>query len=367
MIGLIRVVGLLFAALSFTAQSEMLTVPAGTRIAMILDETVSSQDNENGDRFRGRLAANVVVDGVAVARRGDDLIGQVIEARPAGRIFGKAGLSVAVESVVIDKRSYPLRSYPFDLDGERSGDLKKIAVKAALGGVLGGAEMARRMAMTGTAVSLITPGNQLELPHRAIVEFHSSEPVRMYGLSLRLNLDPRAIGNRYGEQMSKMMESLQRHQWEQRVEMRAEGEVVFSEHALVHMEHGQLVAKELAGSGEDKKIGIRGKLQKRKADKMEDLYASLTKLARSYAFLPPEKGVPFVQNAIWSPGFGGLAQSIALEGTDVLNEHDWVVLWIDAGTFTPRKMVLQAILGRTWHRWTSTSKSPRTARTIHRA
>ena len=163
---------------------EQLTVPAGARVSVILDESISSTDNEKGDGFRGRLASNIVVGEIAVARRGDEIAGRVLDARPAGRIFGKAGLSVALESVDVDGRLYRLETTPYELEGERSGDLKKIAVKAAIGGALGGAELARRMAMTGTAVALITPGNQLAIPHRTVLEFHLSAPARLQALSL---------------------------------------------------------------------------------------------------------------------------------------------------------------------------------------
>jgi hypothetical protein len=326
---------------------EQLTVPAGARVSVILDETLSSKDNEKGDRFRGRLASNVVVGEIAVARRGDEISGRVLDARPAGRIFGRAGLSVALENVDVDGRLYRFESTPFELEGERSGDLKKIAVKAAIGGALGGAALAKRMAMTGTAVALITPGNQLALPHRAIVEFHLATPARLEGLSLPLDLDAAKVSASYDRVMWEMMRALQRHQWERRIEIHKEGELVFSEHARVWLDpNGNAVAQELPGSGEEKKFGIRGRRQKRTEEKMQALYGGLVELVRTYAFMPQDKRVSFVQNATWSPGFGGLAQSIQLEGVDVMNEHDWVVMWLDAATHAPRKMVVTAVLGQ---------------------
>ncbi len=326
---------------------EQLTVPAGARVSVILDETLSSKDNEKGDRFRGRLASNVVVGEIAVARRGDEISGRVLDARPAGRIFGRAGLSVALENVDVDGRLYRFESTPFELEGERSGDLKKIAVKAAIGGALGGAALAKRMAMTGTAVALITPGNQLALPHRAIVEFHLATPARLEGLSLPLDLDAAKVSASYDRVMGEMMRALQRHQWERRIEIHKEGELVFSEHARVWLDpNGNAVAQELPGSGEEKKFGIRGRRQKRTEEKMQALYGGLVELVRTYAFMPQDKRVSFVQNATWSPGFGGLAQSIQLEGVDVMNEHDWVVMWLDAATHAPRKMVVTAVLGQ---------------------
>ena len=338
--------GLGVLIVSLAAQGgEQLTVPAGTRVSVILDETLSSKDNEKGDRFRGRLASNVVVGDIAVARRGDEIIGRVLDARAAGRIFGRAGLSVALENVDVDGRLYRFESAPFELEGERSGDLKKIAVKAAIGGALGGAAFARRMAMTGTAVALITPGNQLVLPHRAIVEFHLATPARLEGLSLPLDLDAAKVAASYDRVMWEMMRALQRRQWERRIEIRKGGEVVFSEHARVRLDaEGKAVAQKLPGSGEEKKFGLRGRRQKRTEEKMLALYGELVELVRTYAFMPRDKRVSFVQNATWSPGFGGLAQSIQLEGIDVMNEHDWVVMWLDAGTYAPRKMVVTAVL-----------------------
>ena len=199
--------------------------------------------------------------------------------------------------------------------------------------------------MTGTAVALITPGNQLAIPHRSVLEFHLSAPARLQALSLPLNLDPAEVSARYDRVMWEMMRTLQRYQWERRIEIHREGELVFSEHARVGLDaQGNTVAHEFPDSGEKKKFGLRGKRQKRTEEKMEALYGELVKLVRSYAFMPQDKRLSFVQNATWSPGFGGLAQSVQLEGIDVVNDNDWVVMWLDAGTWAPRKMVVAAVI-----------------------
>jgi len=71
-----------------------LTVPAGTILLIRINEYLSSDHSRIGDQFTAVLENPIVVNGWVVARRGQVLVGQVKEARKAGRVKGTSELGV---------------------------------------------------------------------------------------------------------------------------------------------------------------------------------------------------------------------------------------------------------------------------------
>jgi hypothetical protein len=86
-------------------------LPALTPIDLIIEQAVSSNEHENGDRFPLRVAEDVVVDGVVVIPAGSRGEGEVVHAARS-RGGGKAGeLILAARYVEIDGRQIRLRSF----------------------------------------------------------------------------------------------------------------------------------------------------------------------------------------------------------------------------------------------------------------
>src|SRR5438270_4998774 len=65
------------------------TVPAGTSLLVRMIDSVDSDKNHVGDRFRASLEQDLTVDGVVVATRGADVYGRLAEAKEAGHFEGK--------------------------------------------------------------------------------------------------------------------------------------------------------------------------------------------------------------------------------------------------------------------------------------
>ncbi len=78
----------------FEPDTVSLTVPAGTLIALRLKDTLSSHDTPVGANFSAEVTQEISVGGRVVIPAGSIVRGEVMEARPANKIGGRAVLSV---------------------------------------------------------------------------------------------------------------------------------------------------------------------------------------------------------------------------------------------------------------------------------
>ena len=99
--------------------SSTISIPAGTRFEVRLEETIDTKRNQPGDHFDATLANAIVVDQQTLVPRGTRFRGHLIESRPSGRLKGHAELSLSLDS--------------FELNGSRY-DIKTTHVARASGG-----------------------------------------------------------------------------------------------------------------------------------------------------------------------------------------------------------------------------------------
>ena len=69
-----------------------LTIKAGTYVTVRLNEVLSSDRSMVGDAFTATLTKPIVVDGIVVAQRGQNVTGRVTDAKKAGRVSGTSRL-----------------------------------------------------------------------------------------------------------------------------------------------------------------------------------------------------------------------------------------------------------------------------------
>ena len=87
---------------------EKITVPAGTRLLIGLDDALDTGDNKDGDRFSGFLDAALSVDVKTVVPRGTKLYGRLRKVAKAGRFRGKAELVVELTDIRLDDQLIPI-------------------------------------------------------------------------------------------------------------------------------------------------------------------------------------------------------------------------------------------------------------------
>src|SRR5467141_3847789 len=167
-----------------------LTVPAGTILLIRTNEYLSSDRSRIGDQFTAVLENPIVVNGWVVARRGQVLVGQVKEARKAGRIKGTSELGVELtDMTVVDGRQVPILTELWKGSGGTSHgqDAATIGTTTGLGALIGAAADwgtgaaigAGAGAAAGIGAVLLTRGRPTVLEPEEQLSFRLVDPVRI--------------------------------------------------------------------------------------------------------------------------------------------------------------------------------------------
>ncbi len=164
---------------------EKVTVPAGTRLMIGLDDALDTGENKDGDRFSGFLDAAVSVDGTTAVPRGTKVYGRLREVKKAGRFRGKAELVVELTDIRLDDQLIPIMTDRIRIDGDTAKTLQKVGGGAVAGAVVGavvdGADGGARGAAIGAGVGIvaaaITGGQQVKLKPETLLEFRLDQEV----------------------------------------------------------------------------------------------------------------------------------------------------------------------------------------------
>ncbi|MBZ5500990.1 MAG: hypothetical protein LAN59_01965 [Acidobacteriia bacterium] len=170
-----------------TSPTQALTVPAGTSLLVRMIDSVDSETNRIGDLFHASLESALVVDDVVVAPKGADVYGKLARATEAGKISGSAQLTLELTGLRVNGKIVPVDSTDYDVAGKGRGkqSAERIGGGAVAGAVLGaiigggkGAAVGATLgAGTGTAVQVMTHGEQVRIPSETLLEFNLQQPV----------------------------------------------------------------------------------------------------------------------------------------------------------------------------------------------
>lgn len=169
-------------------QPHVVTLPAGTVLAVRLGETLSTDHNYTGDTFRATLMTPVIQDGFIIADRGSKVLGKVVYAQSAGHMSNVAGLSLALTEInTTDGQRVAVRTTVYDQKGISNvgQDAAKIAGGAALGAIIGGAAGGGKGAAIGAGVGgaagtgavLLTHGKPAVVENEAPITFRLVNPL----------------------------------------------------------------------------------------------------------------------------------------------------------------------------------------------
>jgi hypothetical protein len=163
------------------------TIPAGTAIVGVLDNTLSTENADEGDRVSVRTTEPLRLDAYTTLPAGMVLRGNVTEARSAGNVRTRAKLAIRFTELEIDGDRYAVSSEPFIVRGrsETKSSLKKVGIGAVAGAVVGAvagggsgaAKGAAAGAAIGTGVAVATDGKDLVLPAGQSLSVRLTEPV----------------------------------------------------------------------------------------------------------------------------------------------------------------------------------------------
>jgi hypothetical protein len=164
------------------------TLPAGTVLTVRLLDTLNTDRNQAGDRFRASLEEPITSDGHEVVPRGATVEGRIVDAQRAGRVKGVAEMTIELSQLrLAGGETVVLYSNSIRRQGETSmdEDVAKVGAGAAIGAVIGaiggggkGAAVgAASGAGAGTAGVLLTRGEPLILSQETVLSFQLNSPV----------------------------------------------------------------------------------------------------------------------------------------------------------------------------------------------
>jgi type IV secretion system protein VirB10 len=178
-------------------------VPAGTVIPVTLTSRITTKNAKDGDGIYGKTAFPITVDNKIVIPAGSYVRGKITEVKRAGRVKGKAELTLNFQTLVLPSgRTIPIytslggsggsgeRKGEATVEGDSSKgeDAKTIGTGAATGGLIGviagggkgGAVGGAGGAAMGTAAVLLSRGNDLVLEPGTTLEIVLDRPVEPY-------------------------------------------------------------------------------------------------------------------------------------------------------------------------------------------
>lgn len=166
---------------STTAQGPTITVPAGTVIEVRMIDSVDSSTNQVGDQFHASLENDLVVNNIVVAPIGADVYGKLEQVQSAGKIQGQSQLQLGLTGIRVNGTIVPIATGDYDVAGSSRGkqSAERIGGGAALGAIIGaiaggGKGAAAGAAIgggAGTAVQVLTKGQQVRVPSETVLDF----------------------------------------------------------------------------------------------------------------------------------------------------------------------------------------------------
>lgn len=166
---------------------ERVALPAGTELTIRMIDSVDSEKNKVGDRFRATIEMPVVIEGKTVVPKGAEVEGIVAQQASAGHIQGRSELALALSKLTYAGKSYDIKTEQAVREGSSRG--KKTAAMvggggalgAVIGGIAGGGKGAAIGAASGAGagagVQAVTKGQQVRIPSETVLEFKLKNPV----------------------------------------------------------------------------------------------------------------------------------------------------------------------------------------------
>lgn len=156
------------------ARTESLVLSEGTELKLRLETNLSSETSREGDPVTARVESATDADGRVALPGGTVLKGRVVEARRAGRVKGRAMVSVDFDRIVVRGLTRELQASPISVEApdDHGKDAKIVGGAAAAGAILGaikdGKEGFAKGAIlggaAGTGAVLVTRGRDIEIP-----------------------------------------------------------------------------------------------------------------------------------------------------------------------------------------------------------
>jgi hypothetical protein len=169
-----------------------ISIPAGTTLAIRIDQRISVKTTPAGSRFDGTLAeAYTDANGRVILPRGTPVEGVVDASHKRGHFTGASILELRLTALRLNGQRYPIRTHDLTETkkgkGKRSGAM--IGGGAGLGALIGGLAGGGKGALigglagggAGTAGAGLTGNRDLDIPAESVVRFKLAEDLTLQG------------------------------------------------------------------------------------------------------------------------------------------------------------------------------------------
>jgi hypothetical protein len=167
---------------------DALTIPAGTVIQVRTPDWLSSDHNKTGDEFIATLVQPIVVDGWVVMRRNQNIVGNVTDAKRAGRVKGVSKLQLELSKLtLVDGQLLPVQTTLLNASAgtSKGRDAAAIGITTGTGAAIGAAAAGGPGAAIGAGAGfvasvagvLLTRGKPTIIPPEDVLTFRLESPV----------------------------------------------------------------------------------------------------------------------------------------------------------------------------------------------
>jgi len=150
-------------------------------------DSVDSKVNTTGQVFKASLDAPIVVDDRVIVPKGADTYVKLVNASSAGKIKGRSELTLEIQSIVFQGRTYNVTTSDVKQSGASRGKRSAATIGggavlgALIGGLAGGGKGAAIGAGVGagagTGVQVFTKGQQIKIPSETRLDFTLEQPL----------------------------------------------------------------------------------------------------------------------------------------------------------------------------------------------
>jgi outer membrane murein-binding lipoprotein Lpp len=173
------------ATTSPSGQHVSVNLPAGTELAIRINQRISTRSSRAGDHFDGNVVEPVVSNGTVAIPQGTPVSGRVVEAHHGGHFKGRSVLELRLTAMTLNGYDYPLDTH--DTVRTRKGKGRRSAgiiggmtgAGMLIGGIASGgvglAIGAAAGAGSGTAIAGGTGNHNLDIPAESVVHFRLAD------------------------------------------------------------------------------------------------------------------------------------------------------------------------------------------------
>jgi hypothetical protein len=158
------------------ATKGAVTIPAGTKIMIKTTSKISTASHKSGTVFEAVLELGITVDETVVVPAGTPVYGVVLES-DGGHRRGPQKILLTFNKLIVDGKSVVIVTEDVGAEGGKGGAGRKVGAGVLIGAAAGGSSGAAKGAAVGGALSLLGPGNHIEIPAETLVEVSLKQAV----------------------------------------------------------------------------------------------------------------------------------------------------------------------------------------------